>query len=164
MQTYVREHERHLAFEVHWLTYAAERFSKVSGRDKVVFQDSCFLHARNLLEFTGWGRPAHGWWAPDFGGSAPEPDEYGKQWLDLINSKATHLGQGRVKAKQPPWPVPEDDLRCVELARYLLRRLRSAAFGTELTILSARRIAELGLEHLAKPTRASLRALADLVD
>ena len=36
----------HLAFEVHWLVYAAVRFRGVRGKDKVAFQDSAILHAR----------------------------------------------------------------------------------------------------------------------
>jgi hypothetical protein len=63
--------QNHLAYEVHWLVHAAVRFRRVHGRDRVAFQDSAFLHARNLLEFTGPGRPKHGWWIHDMGGAVP---------------------------------------------------------------------------------------------
>lgn len=152
---------KHLAFEVHWLVYAAHRFGGTRGRDRVVLQDSALLHARNLLEFTGPGRPRHAWWVADLGGSAPPTDRETQRWLDLINSKVSHLGQGRTKAKQPPWPAPEDDDRCAAMARFALLRVIVAARGSrDRRMIACRRIARLGLAHLEDPRGNALSQLA----
>jgi hypothetical protein len=154
---------QHLAFEIHWLVYAAHRFRITRGRDRVALQDSALLHARNLLEFAGPGRPRHAWWVADLGGTAPPTDGGTQRWLDLINSKVAHLGQGRTKAKQPPWPVPEDDERCAELARFVLHRVVVAARGSrDRRMIACRRIARLGLSHLEDPGGDALAQLARL--
>lgn len=158
----VRELQENLAFEIHWLVYATVRFRTERGRDRVAVQDSAFLHARNLLEFTGPGRPSHGWWVQDLGGVAQGPDSTWRGWSDLINSKVTHLGEGRLKAT--PWPVPQEDERCVEMSRYFLERLvKSAGEGSDPRMDAAKRIAELGLAYLDSPSRENLKVLADLV-
>lgn len=154
--------QNHLAYEVHWLVHSAVRFRDVRGKDRVAFQDSAFLHARNLLEFTGPGRPSHGWSIGDLGGTAQLTDAAWRGWSDLINSKVTHLGEGRLKA--PPWPVREDDVRCIEMSRYFLQRLGTAANGSaDPRMKIAGGIAELGLTYLERPTQTTLRPLADLV-
>jgi hypothetical protein len=158
------EFQNHLAFEVHWLVYAGARFRHAGGRDRVALQDSALLHARNLLEFTGPGRPSYGWWIVDLGGSKQSADATWRGWSDLINSKVTHLGEGRLKAPPPPWPVPEDDERCIELSGYLLRRLRTAATGrTDPRMTIVRQIATLGHGYLLHPAPATFKPLADLV-
>jgi hypothetical protein len=154
--------QNHLAFEVHWLVYAAVRFRDVGGSDRVAFQDSALLHARNLLELTGPGRPKHGWRAIDFGGPAQSPDEQWKGWSALINSKVAHLGEGRLEA--PPWPVPEDDERCVAMSNYLLHRLITVAAGCRDPFSTiAAMIATLGRQYLGHPAPETIKPLADLV-
>jgi hypothetical protein len=83
-------------------------------------------------------------------------------WTALINSKVTHLGDGRLKA--PPWPVPEDDERCIGMSRYFLTRVVTAATAsTDPRMTIAGRIAALGSHYLDDPTQAALKALAHLV-
>jgi hypothetical protein len=82
--------------------------------------------------------------------------------VSLINSKVTHLGEGREKA--PPWPVHEDDERLVEMSRFVLKRLRTAASGSDDPAMTiALRIANLGQRYLEHPTAATLKPLADMV-
>jgi hypothetical protein len=154
--------QNHLGFEVHWLVYAAVRFREVSGADRVALQDSTLLHARNLLELTAPTRPNHGWWIVDLGGLHQSADAPWRAWSALVNSKVTHLGEGRLKA--PPWPVPEDDERCIEISRYLLKRLSAAASGrTDPRMTIAGQIATLGSQYLERPAPAALKPLADMV-
>ena len=137
---------RHLAFEVYWLVHAASRFRTVRGKDGVAFQDSTLLHARNLLEFTGPSRPKHVRWITDIGGSRPSVDPEWERWIDLINSKVSHMGTGRTKVTPAPWPVAEDNERCVRLARFTLDRITASAKGSSSrTMTDAREIVRLGI-------------------
>lgn len=155
--------QNHLAFEVHWLVYAAVRFRDTEGRDQVVFQDSAFLHARNILELTGPGSSNHGWRIHDLGGATQRADATWNNWSDLINSKVTHLGDGRLK--NPTWPVTENKLRCIEMSRYFLERLsKAAAEKKDQRMKVAEEIAKLGLRYLDCPDPATLEQLAKLVD
>jgi hypothetical protein len=98
----------------------------------------------------------------NLGGSAPPTGDVSKQWLDLIQIKAAHLGNGRVDEPAPPWPVPEDDVANIALARHVLTRLVEAAQGDDPRARAACRIAELGLRYLDDTTEENLQALAAL--
>jgi hypothetical protein len=154
--------QNHLALEVHWLVYAAVRFRDVVGSDRIAFQDSALLHARNLLELTGPRATEARMGVIDFGGPALSPDAPWKGWSALINSKVAHLGEGRLEA--PPWPVPEDDERCVAMSSYVLHRLSTVAVGCEDPFATiAEVIATLGRQYLGHPGPETIKPLADLV-
>jgi hypothetical protein len=155
------ELRNHFAFEVHYLVHSAIRFRSAEGKDRVAFQDSALLHARNVLEFTGPKR-GQGWWIADLGGTVPPNGSTYQAWKRLINSKVTHLGDGRLN--RPPWPVAEDAERCVAMSRYFLNRVVNASqSATDQRMKTALRIATLGLEYLDNPAPARLEALAALV-
>lgn len=165
MQPSTEEFTRHVAFEVHWLVYAAVRFLEAGGRDQVAFQDSACIHARNLLELTGPSRSTNAWWVVDLGGISKQADVAWRGWTGLINEKIVHLGKGRIKGTPRRWPVPEDDERCVAMARFVLERLLdSTRGGTDPRTVSAFHIAQLGLDYLSIRSQAALKLIADLVD
>lgn len=82
----------HLAFEVHWLVRAAIRFRTATGPDRVAFQDSAFLHARNLLELAAPKRAKFGWWIGDVGGAPPPADSKFQGWKKLFKGDPFRRG------------------------------------------------------------------------
>ena len=85
--------------------------------------------------------------------------------MDLINSKVSHLGDGRTKAKVARWPVGVDDECCAKLARFALCRVITATGGSRArTMMSTRQVARLGVSYLDKSDGATLGELAKLVD
>jgi hypothetical protein len=160
-----RQLEIHLANDVHWLVYAAVRFSYIRDRNTgVVFQNSAFVNARSLLEFTKPWNPHFGWsMHDDFGGIEPSMSAQFADWNDFINAKVAHLGDGRLD--DISWPLPEadqDECRLILLAQFCLGRIVEFApdaadpYGEVI-----RRIAKLGLDYLDGPE--SLAALETLM-
>jgi len=78
--------QRHLAFEVHYLVWTAKAFTAGESKTKVALQDSAFLHARNLLEFSKPSRLAWAWWVGDFQ-TKPMTDTHYEAWHDLVHAK-----------------------------------------------------------------------------
>jgi len=158
------ELRRHLAYEVHYLVHAAVRFQSAKGTDKVHFQDSALMHARNLLEFTKPNRPRWGWWITDVGGPQPRGSKTYERWNDLINAKVTHLGPGRLA--RPPWPVRHDDERLAALSRYSLKRIlrRLPRGNSDGRVIAMRDVGRLGLDYLNRPMPSALTAIAELID
>lgn len=123
-----RDLEIHLAYEVDWLVYAAKRFSFATSKDAVSFQDSVFVHARNLLEFTKPTKPSFGWWIADHGtgGKKPEKGTKYSELTDFLNANVAHLGANREVAVR--WPLREKSpTRHIALARICLDRVRAYA-------------------------------------
>lgn len=129
-----------------------------------MFQDSVLMHARNLLEFTRPIKPRWGWWIVNMGAPTPVRTSSYDRWVDFINAKVTHLGEGRLR--RPPWPVPEDDERLVTLSKFVLKRIqhRLPTGRKHVHAAAMRRVAQLGLDYLHKPTPSTISALAGLVE
>jgi hypothetical protein len=153
----------HLAYEVHYLVWSAVGFRNARGKDKVAFQDSALMHARNLLEFTKPKRPRFGWWIVDVGAPTPKSTDEYDQWNEFINSKVTHLGDGRLR--DTSWPVPKDGTEVEAAARYALARvcdgLPEATGDPRMSALLE--VSQLGVAYLDNPATATIDALADLV-
>src|SRR5437016_14676860 len=91
-----RDLEIHLAYEVDWLVYSARRFATARSKEAVAFQDSVFVHARNLLEFTKASKPAHGWWIADHGpGPRPRASARHPDLTRFPTANVTHPGPTR---------------------------------------------------------------------
>lgn len=169
------ELQKHLAYEVDWLVFAARRFRETGGKDAVLVQDSAFVHARNLLEFTKPPDPdprkkdkgpSNGWWiSREFHGDEPtdtDPSEF-KPWWKFINANVTHLSKNR--SRDVPCPAPWDKERLVVMARFALDRIETFApdasgeYGEVI-----RRIVRDGKLYLATGNIAPLRRLDKLTE
>jgi hypothetical protein len=157
------ELREHLAYEVHLLVWAAIRFRTTKSKDKMIFQDSALMHARNLLEFTKPTKPRFGWWIVDVGGPEPQDTDDYRAWNDFINANVTHLGDGRLRSV--PWPVAKDEERLVNLSTFALKRIRDGLDPTSADphIAVLLEVARLGLDYLNDPSSPNIGALADLV-
>jgi hypothetical protein len=145
-----RNLEIHLAYEVDWLVYAAKRFSLASGKDAVTFQDSVFVHARNLLEFTKPTKPSFAWWIADHGQGGNKPTGGAKYTglTDYLNANVTHLGTNREAAVK--WPLQKKGPGShIALARICLDRVDAyAPPDTDKYGEVMRRIVQLGRAYL----------------
>ncbi|VBA47925.1 fructosamine kinase family protein [Mycobacterium attenuatum] len=158
------ELRKHLAYEVHYLVLAAVRFTEVSGRDGAFYQDSALIHARNLLEFTKPApAPRFGWWIANVGGRTPQAESTHDDWVEFINSNVSHLGERRLQDLQ--WPIPKDDQRLINIARYLLQRLNSLANNSsDPCAVVMEKLAQLGLTYLTDPNENNLAKIAQAID
>jgi len=156
---------QHLAYEVHYLVLAAHRFTQINCRDGAFYQDSSFIHGRNLLEFTNPAQRAnrYAWWIGDVGGQKPpRSDPSHDDWREFINANATHLGPARLEAN--PWPVTKDKQRLLELARYLLQRVETFSQGSDPCAVVMQKLSHFGLTYLDDPTEDNLGKIAHAID
>lgn len=159
-QPNVDELREHLAYEVHYLVLATHRFPQIEGREAAIYQDSVFLHSRNLLEFTKPRKPRFGLWIKDVGGAEPTAEQVYGEWVDFINANASHLGKDRFEGIQRPHTQVDP------LARYALGRiLRCLPQATsDIRILVISTLATLGLEYLDTGDESTLSRIADALD
>jgi hypothetical protein len=154
---------KHLAYEVHYLVLAAVRFTQVDGRDGAFYQDSALIHARNLLEFTKPApSPNNGWWIADAGGQTPQVDTSHRDWVKFINSNVSHLGERRLNDLQ--WPIPKDEQRLINIAKFVLERLKSLSQGSDPRAVVMQKLSQLGLEYLDDPSEENLAKIAQAIN
>lgn len=151
--------EIHLAFEVDWLVYAAVSFRDIRNKDAVIFQNSVFLNARNLLEFTKPYQPRNGWWICQFAGATPTTSTEFENWNEFINANVTHLGERRLATL--PWPIQERaERRLIILAHFCLDRI--ASFAPDVANPNGEvmgRVVTLGRTYLDEGDNGALDAL-----
>jgi hypothetical protein len=150
---------QHLAYEVHYLVLAARRFPAIDGRESGIYQDSAYLHARNLLEFTQPPRRPDAWWIPDAGGNTPTANPEHKAWANFINAKVSHLGGRRPQGMRQPGTLHD-------LATFSLQRIKSllpqASNDDRIAIM--RELADLGLAYLTSHDESKLDQISDAID
>jgi hypothetical protein len=126
--------KEHVGFEVKALAYAAMEFPRVEGTPReAALQDSAFVHARTLIDFTYGSKP--NWDNAYLRGCCDDPGLVAArsgeiaEWFEFLSARIMHVGldRGEVRPLDQLCPGGWTADRHERLARLVIRSLKHEA-------------------------------------